>query len=480
MKKLYIDFETYYNKKEKYDLASISIVEYVNDPQFSIQGYAYRIDDGPILWQSGDTGLSDLVALLNKEDYAVVAHNIKFDGAILAWKYGATPKRWVDTQGLAKAVLGASVQSVGLRFLGEYLGLPPKGQLKTNGLKTLTVQQAKELETYCKRDVEICFLIDKNLSPHLPPAEYQLMDWTIRAFLNPQLTVNGDICRSVYEAAVMDTQSKIKQAGVTESTLASNQQFADWLRDNHYMVPTKTNKNGQTIPALSISDKEFQELYHTADDRLKQVLDARIAVKQTLEQTRSEKLARISDISNYCFDVIYSGAQQTHRFSGGNGCAGNPQNFRRGSNLRQAIGVPDGKSLICADFKNIELRVLAFLSRDITLMNAICNHDDLYCQFASRIYKRTITKEDKVERHVGKAAVLGLGYGMGYNKFANTVYTQTGVELKPDFAKEVVDMYRKTYTGVTRFWYNCEQALDLIYKGKAVEFPQVPFLWFKN
>ena len=46
---------------------------------------------------------------------------------------------------------------------------------------------------------------------------------------------------------------------------------------------------------------------------------------------------------------------------------------------------------------------------------------DVYSEFATRVYNRPITKENKVERFVGKTSILGLGFGMGPPKFRATL-----------------------------------------------------------
>ncbi len=156
----------------------------------------------------------------------------------------------------------------------------------------------------------------------------------------------------------------------------------------------------------------------------------------------------------------FSGADQTHRFSGGSGAGGNPQNFTRGSALREAVEAPEGYSLVVGDFSNIELRIVAYLSRDPGLVQAIEKGVDLYCDFASVFFGRRISKVDTSERRFGKAAILGLGYGMGATKFAKTVRLQTGETLTEEQAKKAVDLYRTRYGGVPRLWERLDSSIE--------------------
>lgn len=336
MKTIYIDFETYYSTKEKYDLRNISIVEYIHDKRFFIQGCGVKVDSQPVEWYSGVPLLS-FIQQFDWENSRVVAHNVKFDGAILAWHFGIRPSQWVDTKAMVKAMIGNSIPSASLKDAAEYLGLPAKGELKTNNIRNLTQQQEEELAMYCKRDVDLCHDIFNALVKIVPGKQWQLIDWTVRAFLEPQLKIDKDVCQSVHDKIVEKKQGILDKLGVDRKVLSSNQQFAKLLEEKGYPVPMKLNKKGKQIPALSVQDEDFLKMRSSSDKKLKELCEARVAVKQTLEETRAKKMATIAGISDYCFDIIFSGAQQTHRFSGGNGCAGNPQNFRRNSELRGAI-----------------------------------------------------------------------------------------------------------------------------------------------
>lgn len=480
MRTLFIDFETYHSTKEKYDLKNISIVEYIKDPRFKIQGCAIRLDHEPTQWLKADEVVQVLTEFVDWSNTRCVAHNAKFDGAILLWRLGVHPAQWIDTKAIAKAVLGASIPSASLKDVAAALGLPAKGELKTNGLKELTEEQEKELAEYCIRDVDLCHDIFTTLVKYVPGKQWQLIDWTVRTFLEPQLKIDGTKCLGIHDEIVTAKNKLLRQVGVEKSVLSSNQQFAKLLETEGFPVPYKTNKKGKKIPALSVQDEGFLAMEHSSVRRLKDLFAARVAVKQTLEETRAKKLADISKVSDYCFDIIFSGARQTHRFSGGDGCAGNPQNFRRGSELRGAITAKPGERLIVADLKNIELRVLAFMSQDPELMKAILHKEDVYSKFASKIYQKEITKQDKKERMVGKAAVLGLGYGMGADKFRRTVYAQIGEIIEDEFAQEIVRLYRDTYKNVPRFWRLCEKALEQIVKPMPGYLPQVAFLQLKQ
>jgi DNA polymerase len=102
--------------------------------------------------------------------------------------------------------------------------------------------------------------------------------------------------------------------------------------------------------------------------------------------------------------------------------------------------------------------MLAWLAEEDELLQMYRDGTDVYCDFASKVYGRTITKDDEVERFVGKTAILGLGYGMGAQKFQATL-KQANIEMDFFEAKNIVDEYRTTYPHITDLWYRLNALL---------------------
>ena len=195
----------------------------------------------------------------------------------------------------------------------------------------------------------------------------------------------------------------IKKSGVDKTILSSNKQFAEHLSGLGISIPTKTSlRTGKRIPAFSKSDEGLAALANNAPD----LYAGRIASKANLLETRGESLLAVAKTGLFPFDVGFSGAVQTHRYSGGSGAGGNPQNFTRQSFLRDAICAPSGYALVVGDFAAIELRLLAWLAKEPKLMSKIINDEDIYSDFASLKYGRKITKADKAERQFGKGAIF--------------------------------------------------------------------------
>jgi DNA polymerase len=112
--------------------------------------------------------------------------------------------------------------------------------------------------------------------------------------------------------------------------------------------------------------------------------------------------------------------------------------------------------------------MVAWVAGQHDLVQTFADKRDVYCEFATAVYGRPITKADKLERHVGKTAVLGLGYGMGAEKFRSTLEIGAGgikVNLSRDEAERIVRLYREQNFRITQFWQRCGHALGHIFRG---------------
>lgn len=137
---------------------------------------------------------------------------------------------------------------------------------------------------------------------------------------------------------------------------------------------------------------------------------------------------------------------------------------------RGALIASDGCELYAADFNAIEARKLAWLSGCAPLLNLFQTGGDPYIDMASAIYKievdmtdpdalKAFKKDHPSERQLGKRAVLGLGYAMGWEKFQATVYAEEGIWLDDEFCKLIVKIYRRDrYPEIPRLWKAYEKA----------------------
>jgi hypothetical protein len=471
-KLLFVDFESFWDTKSGYGLKDMSVVEYVRDPRFKAFGLGICDATSDIKWIHG-ADISMWVTFIAKHigwpNVVMVSHNVKFDAMILHEIYECVPGQFIDTLGMSKAVLGKTVKGHSLNDLAEHFQLPLKGFMKTDGIRDLTPEQEKELADYCLHDVELCREIYNRLAKDFPESEYASLHRTIDMFVQPKLQLNVPLLEKASTEEAERRANIFTEIGIAKDIFASNKKFPELLRSRGYDVPTKPSpkkkdSQGQPvqIPALALGDPEFIELGETDNEELKGLIEARIAAKSTLLETRSAKLAKIGKTGLWPFDVGYSGADQTHRFSGGSGAGGNPQNFTRGSALRTAVEAQPGFRLVVGDFSAVEARLVAYLSRDPGLVGLFDNHIDPYCDFASLYYGRKITKSDDYERRFGKESILGLGYGMGWRKFQKRVKIKLGKAISDEEAKKAVELYRTRYAKVPALWEKLNLMIDVL------------------
>lgn len=473
MNYLFCDFETFYNSKSKYSLKNLSMVEYIRDKRFKAFGMGMSWNNENAFWMPEEC-IQDRVNDIDLSQTIGVSHNCKFDWSILAWHYGIKPKIYIDTVSLAKAILGPLVKGYSLADVAEYLQLPTKkGILKTDGKSVLSATEEKELSEYCINDVILCRQIFEILMPQFPENELQSLDWTARAFIEPKLMLDTEHLRKAVEDEKARRELAIKRSGAGAEVLRSNLKFAELVRGNGLPVSTKvSNRTGLRIPAFSKSDEGLRQLQQLSPE----LYQGRLAAKSSLLETRALKLYEISKTGAWPFDVSYSGAVQTHRYSGAGGAGGNPQNFPRKGPIRESVIAPEGYSLVVGDFAQIEARLVAWLAQEPKLIKVFSDERDVYAEFASELYGRRITRSDELERQFGKEGILGLGYGMGWRKFQARVKQVMGVDIDEKEARRVVEVYRTTYFNVPRLWDRAQALLPLIRDGRQNRVSFAPYI----
>lgn len=475
-----IDFETYFSTE--YSLTKQTTEAYVRDPRFEIIGVGVKVNNYPTDYYTGDNPGKFLKSLSYK-DKAILCHNTAFDGAILSWHFGINPKLWLDTLSMARPFHQMTVGG-SLKALATYYGLGVKGDdtLWAKGLRRgdFTPEQAKQYGEYCKNDVELTYQLFKKLAKGFPPSEIQVIDQTIRMYTEPKIELDVDLLqqhlKNVRDEKVLLLDKMgltgISQESVTK-TLMSNQIFAKYLENLGIDPPTKVSaKTGKQAYAFSKTDKAFTDLLEHPDPRVQNAVSARLGVKSTLEETRTESLIGVAERGRLPIMLNYYGAH-TGRFSGGDKL--NLQNLpsRGGKNtIRRALRAPEGHSLIACDSSQIEARMVAWVAGQDDLVQAFAQGRDVYSEFASEVYGRTITKADKVERFVGKTCILGLGYGMGAEKFRRTLELGQGgisVKITLEEAQRIVTLYRQKNFKIVALWALCNRALAGILNRTAGE-----------
>lgn len=122
----------------------------------------------------------------------------------------------------------------------------------------------------------------------------------------------------------------------------------------------------------------------------------------------------------------------------------NCQNYPRDKDFRDMFCAETDHVLVVSDFSQIELRLQAEFSKDPVMCETYKNGEDIYCTMATSMYGRKITKQNKVERFVGKTVMLALGYGMGPNKLA-LYAANAGINQPAEFWQKAHKTYHTTF-----------------------------------
>jgi DNA polymerase-1 len=122
-----------------------------------------------------------------------------------------------------------------------------------------------------------------------------------------------------------------------------------------------------------------------------------------------------------------------------------PVRTAEGRRIRQAFVAPKGYKLLAADYSQIELRIMAHLSKDEGLLNAFRHNLDVHTATAAEVFKVELGEVTSNQRRSAKAINFGLIYGMGAQKLGKDI----GVDTKT--AKAYIDVYFARYPGVREY-----------------------------
>jgi len=242
-----------------------------------------------------------------------------------------------------------------------------------------------------------------------------------------------------------------------KADLMSNPKLAELLEFHGVVPPTKISPTtGKETYAFAKNDEEFKALLEHENPQVQAIVAARLGVKSTLEETRTERFINIAERGPLPIPLRYYAAH-TGRWGGDDKV--NMQNLPRGSALKKAVKPPEGYVFIDCDSSQIEARTLAWLSGQDDLVAAFDAGEDVYKIMASAIYGKPIEEISKDERFVGKTTILGAGYGMGPAKFQAQLKT-FGVEMDLEECKRIIRVYRETYPMIPKLWREAGDALE--------------------
>ena len=248
----------------------------------------------------------------------------------------------------------------------------------------------------------------------------------------------------------LETITKIiyEMAG-EEFNINSTKQLGEILFEKMKLPVIKKTKSGYS------TDVDVLEKLKKEDPIIEQILEYRQLMK--LNSTYVEGLKPYINIkTNRIHSFFHQTITATGRISSTEPNLQNiPTRFELGKRVRKVFKPEKGKVYLDADYSQIELRVLASISRDEHMIEAFKEGKDIHKQAASKVFKTPIEEVTKEQRSNAKAVNFGIVYGISDFGLGE----QLGIGRKK--AKQYIEEYLEQYAGIKQFMENItEQAKE--------------------
>lgn len=399
-----------------------------------------------------------LKPFFESEDIQKIAQNLKYDLKVLL-NYDIQLKGPLFDTMLAHYVINPDMRH-NMDILSEtYLNYKPlsiekligkKGK-KQKSMRAVGLQKQTE---YAVEDADVTFQLKQLLEKELEDApqgeklfgDIELPLLRVLAKMETEgIKIDRDYLKKLSEALVDDIdglEKSIYDAAGEEFNIGSPKQLGEILFGKMELVdkPKKT-RTGQ---------------YSTAEDVLSKLADDHKIVEQVLEWRGLMKLKntyidalpeQIHKDTNRVHTAYMQSVAATGRLSSTNPNLQNiPVRTERGRQVRKAF-VPrdEDYTLLAADYSQIELRIIAALSEEETMMKAFTDGEDIHASTAAKVFDVAIDEVTRAQRSNAKTVNFGIIYGVS----AYGLSQQT--ELTRKESKELIDTYYRTYPKLTQY-----------------------------
>ena len=423
-------------------------------------GEAYYIplkhDDDSVDQLDLDIVLKELRPLLEDSSNKIIGQNIKFDRNVLA-KYGVDIASIKNDTMMMSYVLDASATRHNLDALSSYYlnyKTSTFEDVAGKGVKQITFDKVpiEAATNYAAEDADITLRLYEELNPRLEG------EGTLNK-LNDEIEIplievlsemeqNGAILNSkILNSQSKDLESRIKkleekayQLAGEEFNLGSTKQLREiFFEKLKYRIIKKT-PGGQP----STDEKVLAELAEEYE-LPKVLLEHRTLSK--LKSTYTDKLPnQVSQSTGKVHTSFHQAVTTTGRLSSSDPNLQNiPIRTEDGRRIRQAFEPSKGNKFISADYSQIELRVMAHMSKDAGLLQAFQEGEDVHSKTASEVFDVGIKDVTSDLRRNAKAINFGLIYGIS----AFGLGKQLGISR--NLAAEYMAMYFEKYPDVKKY-----------------------------
>ena len=367
--------------------------------------------------------LEALKPFLESDEIPKIGHNLKYDRHILQ-NLGIDLKgKLLDTMLFSyvnnSTITRHNLDAVSKRYLNinptSYEDVAGKGA-KQIPFSEVSIEVASE---YASEDADISLKLYEHIEP-LVQKETKLAK-LYSEIEGPLIYTLGDIERNgvlidseklneqskELEAKILKLEKKVQKSAGEDFNLGSPKQLQEILYEKLGLPVIKKTPKGQPSTAESV----LQEL--SLDFPIVQEILSYRAISK-LKSTYTDKLPKMVNSNTGRVHTSYHQAvTATGRLSSSDPNLQNiPIRSEEGRRIREAFIAPDGYKILAADYSQIELRIMAHLSRDQGLMDAFAKGQDIHQATAAEIFSINIDEVTANQRRSAKAINFGLIYGM--------------------------------------------------------------------
>ncbi len=400
--------------------------------------------------------LQQLKLLLENPAKTVVGQNLKYDIQVLAKENIAIKAKIWDTL-LESYVLNSSstrhnLNSLSLKYLGkstiQFEDIAGKGA-KQMSFNEISIDEAAP---YAAEDADITWQLHQKLMPMieneknfvkvLNQIEMPLMPVLARMEMHGVL-IDADMLKKhskELEKRIKELEKEAFTLAGHEFNLGSPKQLQTILYDEQKLPVLKKTPGGQPSTAEFV----LQDL--ALDYPLpKVILEYRSLSK--LKSTYTDRLPEQIHSDTGRVHTSYNQAvTSTGRLSSNNPNLQNiPIRTEQGRRIRQAFIAPRGYRIVAADYSQVELRIMAHISKDPALIKAFEEELDVHRATAAEVFGVKLDEVTNDQRRSAKAINFGLLYGMSSFGLAR----QLGIER--GLAKKYIDIYFNRYPKVHEY-----------------------------
>ncbi|MEI7803654.1 MAG: DNA polymerase I, partial [Bacteroidota bacterium] len=391
--------------------------------------------------------------VLENESIGKTGQNIKYDMLLLKWYNIAVRGKLFDTM-LAHYLLEPDMRH-GMDYLSEtYLNYKPVSikELIGIGKKQLSMRDidVQKVSDYAAEDADITLQLENLFAPRLKEAEVE------KLFAEVEMPVMEVLCDMEFEGVAIDktflndyskkledeikiTEEKIYADAGVRFNIASPKQLGEVLFDR-MKIPyegkkTKTGQYSTDEDTLSRITGDFAIVNHLLDYR--EFTKLKSTYVDSIPQLINPKTGRVHTSFNQAVAA-------TGRLSSTDPNFQNiPIRTERGREIRKAF-IPRNSDyvILSADYSQIELRIIAGLSRDENMLKAFADGLDIHSATASQVFNVDIKEVTREMRGKAKAVNFGIAYGQ------TAFGLSQGLKISRTEAKEIIDNYNLKFPGV--------------------------------